>query len=87
VEDEPGLAEDSKEDAVWIVFSHVERSLRDAGIDGTMRVERSRSEVAECKPARKRVRWSETVWIGGKTVLWINVKRLDKSDKISFDDR
>lgn len=87
MEDKSGLAEDSKEDAVWIVFSHVGRSARETGIEGTMRVERSRSEVAECKPPRNRVRWSETGWIGGKTVLWIKVKRVDKSDRISFDGR
>jgi hypothetical protein len=82
-----GLAVDSKEAAVWIVSSHVGRSLREIGIDGTINVERSSSEVAECKPARNRVRSSETVWIEGKTVLWINVKSFDKSDKISSDDR
>jgi hypothetical protein len=78
-----GLAVDSNEAAVWIVFSHIGRSSREIGIDGTINVERSRSEVAECKPARNLVRLSEIFWIGGKTVLWIKVKRVDKSDKMS----
>jgi hypothetical protein len=87
VEGVPELAVDSNEAAVWIVFSHVGRSFIETGIDGTINVERRRSEVAECKPARNRVRLSEIAWIGGKTVLWIKVKRVDKSDKISSDDR
>ena len=82
-----GLAVDSNEAAVCIVLSHVGRSSSETGIEGTINVERSSSEVAECRPARNRARLSETVWIGGKTVLWIKVKRVDKSDKISSDDR
>ena len=82
-----GLALDSKEAAVWIVVSHVGRSFRETGIEGMMRVNRRSSDVAECKPARKCVRLSEIVWTGGKTVLWMKVKSVDKSAKISSDVR
>lgn len=82
-----GLAVDSKEAAVWIVFSHVGRSFRETGVEGMIRVDRSSSEVAECKPARKCVRLWEIVWTGGKTVLWMKVKSVDKSAKISSDVR
>jgi hypothetical protein len=77
----------SKSDADCIVPSQVGRSSREAGMEGVIRVDKSNSEVDECRPARKVVRASEAAMIGGKAVDWMKVKTVDKSASISFGAR
>jgi len=54
---------------------------------GMIKVDKSSSEVEECSPAKKGLRVSVVVGMGGKTVEAMNEKRVDKSAKMSLDVR
>ena len=54
---------------------------------GTIKVDKSNSEVEECSPVRNKLRVSEVFEIGGKMVEAMYEKRVDKSAKMSLDVR
>lgn len=48
-----------------------------------MRVDKRRSDVDECKPAKNSLRVSEAACIGGKTVDSMNLNKIARSERTS----